>query len=144
MDTTKQKSTFPATAPSAFDLPEDLNDKDDGWAWKPDSSVNRAIAKGNRRLARHKRQFDKSFTEVKTMAQRKGTKAAKKTTTKPAAKKAPASNVVSLKELLRDTDLDARLARRKLRAAGLKGHDPKARWEFSKAQVPAAKKALGI
>ena len=63
------------------------------------------------------------------------------------AKKAPAakaSNVISLKELLRNTDIDPKAARRKLRNADISGHDPKARWEFTPAQAKKAKTALGI
>ena len=113
--------------------------KEAGWAWQPDDLTVRAIARGNRKLARHKRKFDNEVNH--TMAQRK-TKA--KSAPKKAPRKTTGAKVISLKELLRDSDIDPKVARRKLRSAKLSGHDPKARWEFTTAQAKKAREALGI
>lgn len=111
--------------------------KEAGWAWQPDEATQRAIARGNRTVARHKRKFDK---EVNTMATRKKTTKRKVA----AAPKRAGAKVIPLKELIRNSDLDPKIARRRLRAADIQGHDPKARWEFTPSQAKKAKEALGI
>lgn len=40
--------------------------------------------------------------------------------------------------------MDTKLARRKLRKAGIAGHDAKARWVFTDAQLVEVRKVLGI
>ena len=68
---------------------------------------------------------------------------AKKTEKKTAKKTAKSiANRVPLKKICQDMDIDPRLARRKLRAANLASHDPKARWEFTPAQEKKAREIL--
>ena len=65
----------------------------------------------------------------------KGKKSTKKVTAKKVtAKKVTASNLTPLKKICQKLKLDPKMARRKLRAEGVKGHDAKARWEFTAVQ----------
>lgn len=119
-----------------------------GWAWKPDGKTKRALARGNRKMAAARRAALNPETEDSTVATKK---ASKKRTTKKAstkkgarrvAKKVTKTNRVPLKKICQDLKIDPKLARRKLRAADLKGHDPKSRWEFTPAQAKKAKEIL--
>lgn len=84
------------------------------------------------------------------MATRKtnGKAVRKSTATKATAKKATGkrSNVLSLKDLLRKSDMDPKIARRKLRKdKGMaKVHALKGRWEFTTPQAKTARKVLGL
>jgi len=126
-----------------------------GWAWKPDAATKRALSRGNRKMAKARR-ASLDEMESTTMATKKATskkrptRKARKTTTKkrPAKKVAKkvatkkASNRIPLKKLCSKLDIDPKMARRKLRAAGLAGHDPKSRWEFTATQAKKAEAVL--
>ncbi len=71
----------------------------------------------------------------------KGKKSTKKTSAKKVTKKT-ASNLVPLKKICQELEIDPRMARRKLRAADLAGHDSSSRWEFTPAQAKKAKEIL--
>ena len=142
------------------------------WTWRPDAQTTRAINRGNRKIAKAKRLLLQQMDEDTTMATRKTTTAkkapvkndmvkkaltdAKKTKATiararkdtPAKKAAPAkkapvakSNLTPLKTIVPD-GMDTRIARRKLRKAGLAGHDAKARWEFTAAEVKKVQEIL--
>ena len=82
-------------------------------------------------------------TSKKTGTKKKAAKkVTRKTTAKKVAKKTTTSNRIPLKRICQELKIDDRMARRKLRAANLKGHDPKARWEFTEAQAKKAKELL--
>ena len=120
------------------------------WTWRPDAQTTRAINRGNRKIAKAKRLLLQQMDEDTTMATRKTTTAkkapAKKTTAKkaPAKKAAPAakSNLTPLKAIVPD-GMDTRIARRKLRKAGIVGnHDSKARWEFTATEAKKVQEFL--
>lgn len=67
-------------------------------------------------------------------------KVSKKTTAKKVTKKT--GNRVPLKKVCQKLKIDPKMARRKLRAAGFSGHDPKSRWEFTPAQAKKAEALL--
>jgi len=74
---------------------------------------------------------------------KKGSKKAPKKVAKKAAPKGKTTGGIPLKRIL-PASMDAKVARRKLRKAGIKGHTAQSRWEFSEAQVSEVKKVLGI
>ena len=109
-----------------------FNEKEDAKMAKADSK--KAAAK---KKAEAKKTGKKKV--VKKVTVKKVT--AKKSTTGTVKTKSKDSNLLPLKRIL-PADMDAKLARKKLRAAGIKGHDPKARWEFTEAGAEAALKIL--
>lgn len=117
-----------------------------GWAWKPDDSTRKALKRGTRKFKKAKDAEHQRIMEEAKMAtaksKRKTSKkrGAKKVSKKVAAKKA--NGAIPLKKICQQLKLDPKMARRKLRAAGLRGHDPKARWEFTPAQAKKAKAVL--
>lgn len=126
-----------------------------GWAWNPDEETRKAISRGNRKIAKLKRQKLNDEMESTKMATKKAKgKTTRKSTKKVAAKKGTAKKVtkkvakktatnrIPLKRLCSKLNLDPKMARRTLRAAGLAGHDPKARWEFTEAQAKKAEALL--
>lgn len=125
-----------------------------GWAWKPDEQTRRAIARGNRKKAKAQRESLNPETENSKMATKKAAskkKATRKTTRKTTARKKgtakkvtkkATNNRIPLKRICADLDIDPKMARRKLRAAELSGHDPKSRWEFTPAQAKKAREVL--
>jgi hypothetical protein len=125
-----------------------------GWAWNPDEETKKALSRGNRKIAKLKRQQRNDEMESTKMATKKAKgKTTRKTSTKKVAKKVSkkvakkvatkkASNRIPLKRLCSKLNLDPKMARRTLRAAGMSGHDPKARWEFTEAQAKKAEALL--
>lgn len=126
-----------------------------GWAWNPTKEDQQQINRGNRRFRKAKKlkeMKDNPETEDSVMATKKakGTKASKKKVSKKkSAKKVSAkkvskktSNLVPLKKICQELKIDPKMARRKLRAADLKGHDSSSRWEFTQAQAKKAKEIL--
>lgn len=125
-----------------------------GWAWNPDEATRKALARGNRKIAKAKRQKLNDEMESTKMATKKAKgKTTRKTSTKKVAKKVSkkvakkvatkkASNRIPLKRLCSKLNLDPKMARRTLRAAGMAGHDPKARWEFTETQAKKAEALL--
>jgi len=114
-----------------------------GWAWNPDKETTRALSRGTRKIRKAKLAAQNPEMEDSKMATKKakGKKSTKKTTAKKVAKKTT-SNLTPLKKICQDLKIDPKLARRKLRAANLKGHDTQSRWEFTQAQVKKAKEIL--
>jgi hypothetical protein len=118
-----------------------------GWAWNPDEETRKAIARGNRLFRKAKKAKDEAKLEEAKMATNKTSKkkvskkVAKKKVVKKVVKKTT-GNTVSLKAICTELKVDPKVARRKLRAAGLKGHDAKSRWEFTQAQAKKARELL--
>lgn len=83
-------------------------------------------------------------TSIAPPARKTVRKVAKKVSKKAAPAKVAKKSTgegIALKTLLGKVKMEGKLARRKLRAAGLSFHDPKARWTFTPAQ---AEKALEV
>jgi hypothetical protein len=125
-----------------------------GWAWNPPEDVERALKRGARKIRKAKAAEleEAKMATNKSASKKKVTKKAK--AKKASTRKAPAKKVakkvakkttgnrIPLKKLCQELKLDPKMARRKLRAAGLSGHDPKARWDFTAAQATKAKAIL--
>lgn len=135
------------------------------WSWKPDSNTRTRIKNGNRKVRRPelspqrveemKMRNETTESSVTAAAEdnpkstRKSTdkKAVRKTVKKVAAKKTVSqsdSNMVPLKSICKQLDVEPRLARRKLRKAKIAGHGERDRWLFRKdsPQLEKAKEAL--
>lgn len=120
-----------------------------GWAWKPDRKTELALKRGARKIRKAKAA---ELEEAKMATKKAGSKkkaTRKKASTRKTAKKVSAKKVtkktgnrIPLKKLCQELKIDPKMARRKLRAAGLAGHDPKARWDFTAAQAKKAKEVL--
>jgi hypothetical protein len=82
-----------------------------------------------------------SKSTKKVSAKKVSKKVSKKVATKVAAGKKE-SNLVPLKKICQELKVDPKMARRTLRAEGIKGHDPKARWEFSAAEAKKVREIL--
>lgn len=104
-------------------------------------------AKKEERLKKHEkakamnalnRQFDKPTkkTRKKTKAKADKPKTARRTQSE-----ASSSNLIPLKKIL-PPGMDPKVARKKLRNAGIQGHSPKSRWEFDEKGKKQALKIL--
>lgn len=125
-----------------------------GWAWKPDAATKRALSRGSRKIAKAKRAAlnpeemeNEMATSKKASAKKKRTskkkvrRVSKKKTAKKVAKKTT-GNRIPLKKICQELKIEPKMARRKLRAANLSGHDSQSRWEFTAAQAKKAKEIL--
>jgi hypothetical protein len=116
-----------------------------GWAWKPDENTAKALKRGTRKIrkakeAEHQRIMEKA--KMATTSKRKSSKkVSKKTTAKKVATKS-ANGLIPLKKICQQLKLDPKMARRKLRDEGVKGHDAKSRWQFTAAQAKRVKAVL--
>ena len=129
-----------------------------GWAWKPDAETKRALSRSSRKWRKIKaaklndengvREMatSKSKSTKKTATKKVSKKVAKKVVSKKGAAKKVAvkkeSNLLPLKKICQELKIDPKMARRKLRAEGVKSHDQKARWEFTVAQAKKIKEIL--
>ncbi|HUW45942.1 MAG TPA: hypothetical protein VMW50_09135 [Dehalococcoidia bacterium] len=128
-----------------------------GWAWKPDAETKRALSRSARKFRKAKAAKLNEENGVREMATNKSVskktatkkvskKVAKKVVSKKGAAKKVAvkkeSNLLPLKKICQELKIDPKMARRKLRAEGVKSHDQKARWEFTVAQAKKIKEIL--
>lgn len=115
-----------------------------GWAWKPDEKTAKALKRGTRKIRKAKEAEHQRIMEKAKMATTSKRKSSKKVSKKTSAKKvaAKANGMIPLKRICQQLKLDPKMARRKLRAEGVKGHDSKSRWEFTAAQAKRAKAVL--
>jgi len=115
-----------------------------GWAWKPDDKTAKALKRGTRKIRKAKDAEHQRIMEEAKMATAKR-KSSKKVSKKTSAKKVTrkkANGLIPLKKICQQLKLDPKMARRKLRAEGVKGHSAKSRWEFTAAQAKRAKAVL--
>jgi hypothetical protein len=138
------------------------------WSWLPDANTIRRIADGNRKC----RRFELPPNRIEEMKMESANpvngsavnnevaaakfagkpakavkKAVRKVVKKVVAKKAAKvvdANLIPLKTLCKDLDIDPRLARRKLRKAKISGHSERNRWSFKKGspQLDKARECL--
>jgi len=123
-----------------------------GWAWKPDEKTQQALARGARKIRKAKlaalnpEMEDSKMATKKANAKTSKKRSSKKVSKKRASKKVTAKKVtgnrVPLKKICQKLKIDPKMARRKLRAADLKGHDSQSRWEFTPAQAKKAEEIL--